>query len=143
MYHPFQILIVLFLTTIISCEKDSLDEKGCPKDLLCTTEYKTITVRVINDKSEPKVLDKFIVIDTENGEDVTIPNEVYPLEIAKRDGKYPISSDGRLIFNQVKNLEFRGYINNELIIQEQYLVKEDCCGIDLISGKTTVTIDVD
>ncbi len=131
-FRPLEILIILIFGLFMSCKKED------DSDLVCTSEFKIITVSIIDVNSDKIILDKFSVIDKNSGLDVTPPESLYPLNFAQERGEYPIVTDGSIELNSTREMTFIGYINNQEVIRSEYVAEEKLCGVSLISGNLTL-----
>ncbi|WP_162819925.1 hypothetical protein [Kordia sp. SMS9] len=61
-------------------------------------------------------------------------------EIAQQLGQYPLLDDGSLEANQERQVQFKGFINNQEVISSTYTVSTDCCHINLVSGTVELTL---
>ncbi len=135
---PFVVAISLLLTmTQISCNSD--DDSDC-RNTICTTEFVTITVFVKDQDQQPVALDSFKVINIENGTDMTISLSQSELEMSQQSGQYPLVNDGSLEANEKRQIQFKGFINNQEVISSSYTVSDDCCHIDVITGNLQLTL---
>ncbi|CAM1340455.1 hypothetical protein [Tenacibaculum amylolyticum] len=131
---PFTIItFLLAIIAITSCNNNDDFNSGC-KETFCTEEFRTIVVSIKDQDQNPVVLDSFEVINLENGENMTISLTVSGLEMAHRLGQYPLVDDGSLGMSEERQIQFKGYINNEEVISREYTVSTDCCHIDVVSG---------
>ncbi|MDG1803546.1 hypothetical protein [Flavicella sp.] len=132
--------IILLLTTILTtaCSDSKTEDinSDCnPIDIVCTEEFRSITLEIIDINDNPVILDAFKIIREDTGEEIessenfhqnfyTIINDNYQNEIAQKE----------------INLKFTGFINNIEVLSTNYVVSADCCHIELISGKTKIVL---
>ena len=58
-------------------------------------------------------------------------------------GIYPLISDAHRIQyqNKTTTLTFKGYINDELVVNQEFKVGADCCHVSLITGNREIVLD--
>jgi len=129
------ISIIAFCLFFLSCIK-----KDECSDILCTTEFRVITVSVKDVNGNPVALDDFTVTDLNSGIDVT---PVGSLETTRELGEYTLLVDGpsSIPFDDTKDLRFRGFINSEEVINSEYTFRGECCGVNLVSGDLNLTLN--
>lgn len=128
-----KIYFFLYLLLTLSC---SSSENECNLiDVVCTEEFRYITVEIVDSKNEPIVLDSYKIIRNDTDEDITHKEDMF-------QNSYPIINDSyqNEIANKKLSLTFTGVLNNQEVINEIYIVSADCCHIDLISGKTKIIL---
>lgn len=130
---------ILFAVIQISCSSDDDAISEC-QNTICTLQLVTISVSVIDQNQDPIALDSFKVIDLENGNDMTISLTPSQLTEIQELGNYPIIMDGTLGVNQEKQIQFRGFQNDQEVIRSDYTVGTDCCHVSLISGNLQLTL---
>jgi len=131
--------ILLFAIIPVSCGSDDDSNSECD-DVFCTLEFITIVVTIIDQNQDPFALDSFQVVNLENGEDITIPLTPSELTEAQERGIYPLVSDGVFGLNQEKQIQFKGFLNNQEVISSDYVVETDCCHLSSVSGDLELTI---
>ncbi len=120
--------IIIFL---ISCSSDDGD---CSGDLICTTEFRIISVEVLDSERNLVIFDEFRVKNLQTDELIEIdwePGDHYP--IADDSMRNDLPAEGHLI-------ELVGYIDGQEVLREAYLVGQDCCHITLLEGETTIQL---
>jgi len=131
-------LIHLFLLLILfSCNNDKNDDKL----IYCTEVYSIISVKINDSKSNPIILDSFETVLKNSGIEVKL--DFIEEEMIKK-GYYPIFDDGQIKkfnFEEDIHLNFKGMINNEIVVNEDYIVSFDGCHVYLIEGVTHLIID--
>ena len=132
--------MVLMITT---CNNNQ-DEKNDCSEVICTMEFRSISVS-LKDKSEmPVSLDRFKVTATETGKDMTRDVNDLNWELIRQTGNYPIFGDEFSKEYQNKEVEilFEGFIGNDRIANLTFLVGADCCHVQLIDGQLEVVLDI-
>jgi len=132
-------VIVSLLLFVTSCNTDENNLDDCSGS--CTTEFKIITVSIVDFNSEPVSLDSFKVTDVSNDMDVTPSNSVFSLEEAQELGEYPIVTDGSIELHNSMELKFQGFIDSNEVVNSNYVAQEECCGVSLLSGDLNLTTE--
>ena len=122
-------MVVIF----ISCDAKESVNSEC-ENVVCTFEYRAISITIINQSQIPVALDSFKVIDKETGVDYSILLSTNQFILAQETGRYPLVNDASFGLNEEYTLQFKGYINNTEVVSSTYEVSTDCCHINLISG---------
>jgi hypothetical protein len=132
----YSILLLLFFA---GCENN--DANDCTNQA-CTEVFKTIVVTIKDSENNPVVLDSFKVTNLENGDDLTRELNNTEFEAMREKGIYPLFGDeyARGFSNREVEINFKGYIDNEEIINSDYKVGADCCHVILISGDPEISI---
>lgn len=131
------LLLILFLGN--ACNKEENNSDDCSGNI-CTTDFRIITVSVSDASSNPVALDSFEVIDVSNGEIVTPSESTFSFQFAQEQGAYPLVTDGSIPLNQTRVLQFKGFLDSNLVVDRKYIAEEACCGVNLLEGDLTVTI---
>jgi len=108
----------------------------------CTEIFKTIVVTIKDSENNPVALDSFKVTNIENGNDLTRELNNPEIEAMRENGVYPLFGDeyARDFSNKEVEINFKGYIDNQEIINSDYKVGADCCHVILISGDPEISI---
>ncbi|WP_405411899.1 hypothetical protein [Maribacter sp. Asnod1-A12] len=111
--------------------------------VICTLNFVTITVSIKDLSGEAVVLNNYEVIDNETGENLAADFNDVEYENFKEQGFYPIFNDANRsqYQNSTATLTFKGTIDNEEVITEDYIVGADCCHVSLISGNTEIILE--
>lgn len=111
--------------------------------VLCTAEFVTINIRVEDPAGVKIALDDFEVIDGQTGKVISRDYTAGEMEMFREMGSYPLYDDS---FrgehqNEERNIIFRGYINAEEVVAEDYKVFADCCHVSLLSGEDPLVLN--
>jgi hypothetical protein len=141
----FAKIVVAFLSIfLVACnDKDETVEQQDCSSTICTLNFVTITVSVKDVLGKAVALDSYEVMDTETGENLATGFNGEEYQYYKEQGLYPILSDANRVQyqNSTAKLTFKGYIDNEEVINEAYVVGADCCHVSLITGNTTIVLE--
>ena len=104
----------------------------CPKDIMCTEDFRFVTLRINDASGKPVLLDRYETVRASN-------NTV----LARADnttmdaGTYVIASDGEKesISTCGEKFFFRGYKGGKKVVDEPYTLRNDCCHVERQSGR--------
>ena len=136
-------LILFSFSIVASCnDKDENTLQDCTM-VSCTQNFVTLTVSAKDASGAAILLDSYEVIDVDSGKNLTDDFNDEENQYLKEQGLYPILSDANRVKyqNSTATLTFKGYISNEEVINEEFVVGADCCHVSLISGNTEIIID--
>ena len=122
----------------LSCMRDYRHD-----DVLCTTEYRMLTVSVKDIHSNPVILSEYFVKKTSTGEIIDFSKEdPYMDSINRIQGIYFLSTDGKMdmISRDGTEFEFHGILDSTEIVNEKYIIGKDQCHIFMVSGQTEIVI---
>jgi hypothetical protein len=137
-----QIIVSLFAILLMSCNSDENNDiliSDCT-NVTCTELFMTIILSIEDQNQNPVALDSFEVLNLDNGFEITIPLSPSELVLAQELGKYPLVADGDIEIDQELQLQFRGFINNQEVINSNYTTSADCCHVILISGELQLVL---
>lgn len=124
------LITLIFSILFLSC--DNKDDR-C-QDTICTTEFVIITTAVKDQNQNPVIFDDYQIINLRDNSTVTTSLSGLELESFLQEGIYPLMDDLTIENNQELNLQFKGFINGQEVISENYTVASDCCHVRLVSG---------
>ncbi|SKB36149.1 hypothetical protein SAMN05660226_00895 [Parapedobacter luteus] len=138
----------LLLATAVLLSCSVREEAGAKADtscegVMCTEQFVTLSVTVVDSKSAPIALDRIKVTRLSDGRELTAGDNS-EWETARQQGMYRLADDGDEDavprFEETK-LRFEGFINGNLVATGDYVVTYDCCHISLVSGEQELVID--
>lgn len=124
------------ITILLGCNSS---DKSC-QETICTTIFVTVTVSIVDQNQDPIVLDSYEVINLENNAPITLSLTGSELDSFIQNGQYPIMDDLSIQENQQLNLQFRGTLNGQEVVNENYTVAKDCCHVSLVSGNLEIIL---
>jgi len=140
-----RLLYLPALCLLLSCSKGDKKQKGdCPPDLMCTMEYRTITVTITDSSNTPVMLDSYRTVRLSDNHIFDLQGQASAWEdsLWRATGAYPVITDGQQKEMSTGAdgtlLEFQGDKDGSTVIREQYRVRDNCCHVELISGRTNV-----
>jgi len=135
-------LLTLILLAQVSC--NDLDDKlaDC-SGVACTEEFVTLIVSVQDNSGVAIPLERFEVINSETQENVAIALSDSELRFSQLTGEFPLYNDLSVATDQntSKTLIFRGYINENIVAEAEFVVAADCCHVRLVSGDTIILVN--
>jgi hypothetical protein len=113
------------------------------KEVICTMEYRMLTVTVKDSASKPVHLSQYYVKKTSTGEIIDFSREEPYLDSINRiNGIYILFSDGKMGMTSETGTEFElhGISGTTEKVNEKYSIGNDQCHVQMISGKTAIVI---
>lgn len=131
----------MVLLTLNCSDSDTDDTSNCT-DVFCTEEFRTITISVKDKDGAAVALDHYNVVVLSDGEDITLNASSSEYEWMTKNGSYPLFSDKYVTKYRNKEIEinFQGFIDDELLVDSDYTVGADCCHVTLVEGETDIVI---
>jgi len=143
MKHTPLYLLLPLICLILSCaKKDDRGKGDCPTDLMCTMEYRTITISVTDTNGAPVALDEYRTVRLSDNREFDLRHDAGNWEDSGRraTGIYPVLTDSQQKEASTAGelFEFRGEKDNKVLVREQFRIRDNCCHVELLSGNTTV-----
>lgn len=138
--NPFKIIVFSTLLILLSsCGPN--DDDPC-ESFICTEEFRIEYISVVNQNQEPVAFDEFLVVNMEFNYPIRLSEQLNPEEfqLAQEQGRYPLLTDSDLEPRETTFIQFRGIINDQQIIEEDYIVSADCCHIQTPVGNMEIII---
>jgi hypothetical protein len=141
----FRVLTIVYLAFFIAAcsNHNEISIEDCDENTFCTENYVTIGITIKDNSGVKIVLDSYKVIDMATKEDLTLPYSNEEFENYRNTGYYPIFSDAYRVQyqNSKATISFIGYISENEVITDEFIVGADCCHVSLISGNTEIVLD--
>lgn len=142
------IVTTLFISLVIlACNKNSRVEddceSGCKPSRVCTEEFRSLMVQVVDRAGTPVTLDSFVVVSFPNRE-LIINNPARTLLPGREwNGIHLLFADRYKDKTSTcgEQFEFEGYMGKQLVVSRTYIIAHDCCHVNLKSGDTKIVID--
>jgi hypothetical protein len=127
--------LLILSSLIISCNQNG----NCLGTQACTEELRIITVDIYASNNSPVSLDSAYSI-LADGRSFSFENDDLLLGTS---GTYTILTDAEMDHVEKRGTEviFEGWIDQDKVISEVYLIGHDCCHIELLDGETNLIID--
>ena len=106
---------------------------------LCTDEFRSVTIHIkYATNNNPVILSDYKVIRTLDNQDITRHDS----NLNDNNGYYIVVDDSStgLLRNCDNEVEFQGFIGDQLKVQKRFIIRPDCCHVYLVSGETEVYI---
>ena len=122
-------LLVAALFAFTACDDD---------EIICTMDFRMITVDVLDENEEQVELDAFYITKTNTGDTVLR----YTDEHIEHFGGTVIFTDSEMNHTDTKGktFTFTAYLDSAQVINENYVIRHDQCHIELVSGKTKIIL---
>lgn len=138
MKNPHAVLILACTILLLSCNKQH-DNDG----IMCTTEYRMLTVSIKDPESKPVILSNYFVKKTSTGEIIDFATEDHFIDSVNRvQGIYFLCTDGMMGMT-AKNgtdFEFHGILDSTEIVFQKYIIGNNRCHVELLAGKTAIVV---
>lgn len=127
-------LVVALLMQSSGC-KDPVPPSECG-DIACTMMFAMVTVEVKDQQANKVILDEYYTIREKTGDKITSQSNT------PDSGTYTILDDSYVttLKNKSEQFHFIGKKNGAEVINETYVISADCCHVNKVSGKSTITI---
>ncbi|MEP1095630.1 MAG: hypothetical protein ABJG78_11005 [Cyclobacteriaceae bacterium] len=122
-------ITIVFVTLVVqSCSNSDNDQS-----IVCTEEFRTVGVTIIGGQ-----LNNFYTV-RKTTNDTIRHNPIIGGSIADF---YPILDDSYLpkLTKNEDTFTFHGFLDSQLLIKEDYVIKADQCHIELVSGRTEIEL---
>ncbi len=111
-------------------------------DVICTAQFSSVELEVVNSAGAPVTLDAFVVTDLAGAPLPTAggsPVYGYP---QSGNGSYSVINDSWLQGHQNSSMQViaKGFINGSQVFSEPFTIVADCCHVGKSSGKDVITI---
>lgn len=127
---------------ILNCAYNDNTRSEC-SDAICTEQFRNINILIKHTDGDPVSLKSFKVTDLENNKDLTLSLTDEGWAAVRRTGSYPIFNDGYVheYWNKESRIEFLGFIDNQVVVDQIYTVAANCCHVYLKEGPMELIID--
>ena len=133
MKNRLSVVITMFSLMAFSC----VNNKG----VVCTMEYRMLTVSIVDSVSKPVVLDKYFVKKTATGQVLDYSRIEPTLDSINRiRGIYFVITDSQFNLTNENGDEFvfHGIRDSLEVVTEKYILGNDGCHVQMLSGKKTI-----
>ena len=139
MKYLFGLLIVLLVS---NCNESEVEDQPDCTNIICTEEYRTITVNVRGKDGNAVALDRFTVMVLPNETDITPDWSDNEIDLMSKNGIYPLFSDkySNTYRNKQIEINFKGYIGDKQVLDADYTVGADYCHVFLVDGETNLIV---
>lgn len=125
------IFSLLLAAAMVSCN----DDQDCKGNLVCTEEFRTVLIDVVDGNGAPVTLDSYTVTNLDTDQAIMLDPIIWI-------DTYPIADDSMLneIPKEGQRIELVGVIDGQEVIREIFLVGHDCCHVILLEGESTIEL---
>lgn len=136
-FKGLQLFFLFIALSFIGCEEEI--EDNCNETIICTEEFRTISLEITNSDGAPVLLDVFYTF-----YDSRKKFEYDLNDIQSGQGIYPVLTDAEMdeIEREGSTLIFVGEKNGVNIVEHQMVIGHDCCHIQLISGDNKIIVEI-
>ncbi|MGJ3234790.1 hypothetical protein [Marivirga sp.] len=131
--------LIAFSISLFSCEEENLSSDDCDSvSKICTEEFRSITLEIVDLEGEPVILDDFYTfLDSRKKFEFTLN------EIQEGQGVYPVLTDAEMdeIDREGTTLIFVGEKDGKNLVEHQMVIGHDCCHVILIEGDDKIVIE--
>lgn len=132
------LIILLAIAVLSACRYDK--DGACPADLICTLEFRAVSVQVTDSAGAAVALDSTHTIDIAKGTVVlrTPGPDPFP-----GGGYYTVLSDHHISNTDTGGRDFRfdGYRDGSITAQAEFRIRHDCCHIHKVSGPEVIVME--
>jgi hypothetical protein len=131
-----QLFSVMALLLLFSCRQSD--------EVMCTQEYRMLTVSVKDSVSNPVILGSYYLKKVSTGEIIDLANQdPFADSINRIQGQYFICNDGMMgmVSKSGTVFEFHGIKGDKEIVNEPYIIGKDDCHISLLDGKAVIVVN--
>jgi hypothetical protein len=133
---PYFIFMIISPAMLLSCRSGN-------HGIMCTEEYRMLTISIKDSASNPVILSEYFVKKTSTGEILDFKQEdPFMDSINRMNGTYIILTDSRMGMTSKTGaeFEFHGLAGDVKIVQERYIIGNDGCHVRLLSGNNQVIV---
>ncbi|MCH5685840.1 hypothetical protein LWM68_17255 [Niabella sp. W65] len=146
--RALNIFILCIGLVVLACNKKAGVgddcESGCKPNRVCTEEFRSLMVQVVNSSHAGVELDSFKVVRVRDNK-MIVDNVQWqqPAGVSYQPGVYLVYSDAYMDKTSVcgEDFEFRGYLKDKVVANKTYTIAHDCCHINLVSGDIKIVIE--
>ncbi len=112
--------------------------------LMCTEEYRMLTVTIYDSEMEPIILTDYYTLKTSTDEIIDFkPENQYIDSIYTINGTYILFTDSKMAEASKSGTEFRfqGFIDTLLVVNKPFIIRNDGCHIELVSGNPNIVLN--
>lgn len=105
--------------------------------MICTMIFKSIHVQLQYESGSPVILTRA----TLSAPHLSTP--LNPMEDPLGEGHYLLVNDGHmnmLSHRQGKEFLFEGWVDDERVVSQTYVLRHDCCHVELVEGPTELVL---
>lgn len=110
--------------------------------VICTDVFTTKTISITNGNDEPYILDSYKVNKLDGEELFNIVVDTTQNTSTEKNGLYQLISDTQFndITKEGTDVLFTGFVNDSIVVSENFRVGHDCCHVVYISGMSDIVV---
>ncbi len=126
----YHFLIFAALALLTSCSDEETGPDGCPSFNICSTEFKSISIELVDLQGKPYLLDEYYIKNVSTGEKL-IPKYPNMDSAPKELGFYHIldDNDTRETTKSGVDFQFTGLKAGTIKFQKTIKIAHDCCHV--------------
>jgi hypothetical protein len=137
------LILILISTSFLQCAKTKDITKNCYclQNQACTMLFSMLNIQVFDASNKPVVLDEYRTIKLATNEKLHEHKGIDSTSFLQL-GSYLIIDDSDLSKIAIcgEDVQFIGIKDSKEIVNEKFTVKNNCCHVELVKGKTSITI---
>lgn len=135
-------LFFILILTFSTCVNNDIGPCDCKSNIICTEEYRTISLEITDAGGKPYLLDEYKITRIEDGREIILEKDEYT-DIRRSMGNYLLMGDRHKSLTDKcgKAFHFTGRKDGKEVISRNYLIAHDCCHIMVKEGDTKITIN--
>lgn len=128
----YKFLILLVLIVLGFSKEDDSRDINCPGKIICTHEFRSITIKITDSQNSPVALDYYYSFNKSSG-------QIYKLEGDPSAGIYTILTDAEMgnILQKGSKIIFTGTKNGEKLT-ETFVIGHNCCHLVKLKGESKI-----
>lgn len=142
--------IIYFIAIgFFSCQKEMRSKKHhcgepCPKNQICTEEFRSLVITVQAVDGQPIALDSFYTIRLKDGVKFDLNRGVWEDSVSRVNGRYVYWSDvqGNNTKAFQQDVRFVGFKNGTEVVNKVMTVGNDCCHVYAIEPDPVVVVPI-
>lgn len=130
-------LLLPLLATLTIANGCRRDKGECPSDRICTMEFRSIGVAVVDNAGAPVALDSVRTVRILDG----LVYRFEPSTFLPENG-FVVLTDAEMDAVDTRGVAFRfeGFRSGDRRVAADYLIRHDCCHVEKVSGPAVITV---
>jgi len=130
--------VLFFISLILYSCTDTND------GLVCTEEFRMLTITVNYSDQLPVLLTDYYTLKTSTGEKIDFkPENEYIDSMYTNNGTYVLFTDDKMskVSRSGTEFQFKGFIDTILMVNKTFIIRNDGCHIELVSGNPNIILE--
>ena len=122
-------------TTIVKNEE-------CPPDIMCTMDFRSVTLTVNDQNNQPVLLDSFRSVLVAK-DSVLMDNQSEPQHMEYKN-VYAVANDShmRIVGKAGSEINVRAYKGGKEVVNHKMKIGHDCCHIAVVEGEKVISVNL-